>query len=110
MSLAARLAMLAQDHQTTTSEPNGYIAPLDLAFKNELRGGPAVTITTYNGGVGMNKPGKRAGMVYDRSSLAVCSCRGWSYPAEDRDRARRKAHEHRQEVTAAMLRTLAEAS
>ena len=91
VSLVARLAMLAQDHHTETREPRGYVRPLDI--------GNTVS-------AGLNKPGGRAGKVYDRSSVASCSCRGWSYPAEDREDARRRAHEHRQEVTAALVRDL----
>jgi hypothetical protein len=91
VSLVARLAMLAQDHHTETREPRGYVRPLDI--------GNTVS-------AGLNKPGGRAGKVYDRSSVASCSCRRWSYPAEDREDARRRAYEHRQEVTAALVRDL----
>lgn len=82
VSIAARLAMLAQDHHTETGEPRGYHRE-----------------------VGVIGPWRKGGCVYDRSSVAHCACR-WSYPAEDRDSARRKAHEHRQEATAALLATL----
>jgi hypothetical protein len=91
ISLAARLAMLAQDHRTETREPKGYVYPSDIG-RGHLS-------------AGLNKPGGRAGKVYDGSSVASCSCRGWSYPAGDRDTARRKAHEHRQQATATMLAT-----
>jgi hypothetical protein len=91
VSLVARLAMLAQDHRTETREPRGYVRPAELGWE---------------GHAGLNKPGGRSGKMYDRSSVASCSCRGWSYPAEDREDARRRAHGHRQEVTAAMIRDL----
>lgn len=103
LSLAARLAMLAQDHRTTTSEPPGYRRPIDMAFRDALRtGGPV----QWDGNVGLNKGGGRGGKAYYRDSTASCTCR-WSYPPEDRDDARRRAHLHRQEITAAMVRTLA---
>ena len=105
MSLAARLAMLAQDHQTTTSEPAGDRHPSDMEYGRAMITGQAFNLSTASGNVGLNKPGRRAGKMYYRDSVAACACR-WSYPAEDRDHARRKAHEHRQEVTAAMIRGL----
>jgi hypothetical protein len=83
VSLSARLAMLAQDHRTTTSQPRGYHRPADY-------GEPSTC--------GIRR--------HDRGSVASCSCGSWSLPAEDRDTARRKGHEHRQQVTSAMLRTL----
>lgn len=94
VSLAARLAMLAQDHHTETREPRGYIRPSDMPGR------------AWDGHVGLNKGGGRGGKIYDRSSSVRCSCRGLSLPTEDRDDARRKAHEHRQEVTAAFVRDL----
>lgn len=106
VSLVARLAMLAQDHHTTTSEPAGYRAPIDMAFRDSLVTGRPVTLVNTSVNVGLNKPGGRAGKCYYRDSLASCSCRRWSYPAEDRDDARRRAHDHRQEMTAAMVRDL----
>lgn len=90
VSLVARLAMIAQDHRTSTRQPNGYVRPSDIGRSD----------------AGLNKPGGRCGKVYDRTSSASCSCR-WSEFAEDRDDARRRAREHRRQATAAMLRTLA---
>lgn len=90
VSLAARLAMLAQDHHTETREPRGYVHPSDIGMSSAGR----------NGG------GGRSGLTYDRSSAVSCACH-WSYPAEDRDAARRRAHEHRQEVTAQFVAALA---
>jgi len=89
VSLSARLAMLAQDHRTETSEPPGYYNSL--------------------GADGRPEPGlwtRKRFARHDSTSVASCSCRGWSYPAEDREDARRRAHGHRQEATAAMLRAL----
>lgn len=89
VSLSARLAMLAQEHHTETSEPFGYYNSL--------------------GTDGRPEPGlwtRKRFARHDSTSVASCSCRGWSYPAEDRDDARRRAHLHRQEETAAMVRAL----
>lgn len=88
VSLAARLAMLAQDHHTSTSEPRGYVRPADV------RG--------LEGHIG---PWRTGGCTYIRSSVASCPCR-WSCPCEDREDARRKAHEHRQQVTAELVTAL----
>jgi len=74
VSLSARLAMLAQEHRTETREPRGYVRPSVLGFI----------------GNGVERKGNK---MYDRSSVASCSCKGWSYPAEDRDDAR-LAHGH----------------
>jgi hypothetical protein len=89
VSLSARLAMLAQDHQTTTREQRGYVRPGDIGLS---------TCGANGGG--------RSGLVYDRSSGVTCACR-WSLPTEDRETARRLAHEHRQQATAALVGTLA---
>ncbi|MFG3287306.1 hypothetical protein ACGF3G_00590 [Streptomyces sp. NPDC048179] len=92
VSLAARLAMFAAGHRTRTSSPAGYVRPADIGME---------------GAVGLNKPGKRAGMVYDRRSPSSCTCRGWTYHGVDGpEDARRRARQHRQEVTAAFVRTL----
>jgi hypothetical protein len=106
LTLAARLAMLATDHRTTTSKPPGYQYPSDMAYRDALRTGQVVTLSTPGiGAIGLNKPGRRAGRAYYRDSTASCSCR-WSWPAEDREDARRRARGHRQEATAAMLAEL----
>ncbi|WUT01787.1 hypothetical protein OHA46_34080 (plasmid) [Streptomyces sp. NBC_00708] len=91
ISLAARLVMLASDHQTRASAPAGYVRPAD---------------TGMTGTAGLNKPGRRAGMVYDRISRAGCSCGGWSGVFDGADEARRAARAHRQEAAAAMVRAL----
>jgi hypothetical protein len=88
VSLAAWLAIHAAGHRTETQQPRGWVRPAQIG----LTGG------------GVERKGNR---VYDRSSVAHCACR-WSYPAEDRDDARRRTAAHRQQTTAAMLRTLLE--
>jgi hypothetical protein len=82
VSLAARLAMCAQDHPATASKPRGYYHDPD-----------------HFG------PWRKGSCMHDRSSVASCPCR-WSKSAGDVDDARRFAREHRQEVTAAMVREL----
>ena len=106
LTLAARLAMLAQEHKTRTSEPAGYQYPSDMAYRDALRTGQRVTLSTPGiGRVGLNKPGRRAGKCYYGDSTAFCTC-SWSWPCGDRDDARRKAREHRQEATAVMVAAL----
>jgi hypothetical protein len=83
VSLAARLAMHAQDHQTRSMKPRGYYHD-----------------ATHFG------PWRKGSCMYDRSSAASCSCRTWSRAAEDVDDARRLAREHRQSATAVMVRGL----
>jgi hypothetical protein len=84
LSLAARLALVARAHRTRTTEPNGYIKPADIGM---------------TAAAGLNKPGRRAGMVYDASSVAGCSCSAWSRPAGHRVEARSYARGHREQVT-----------
>jgi hypothetical protein len=93
VSLAARLAMHAQDHQTRCSQPRGYVHPTDIGRID----------------CGRNGGGGRSGLVYSASSATSCSCRTWSYPAEDVNHARRFAREHRQAATAEMVRALLDA-
>ncbi|MBP2056345.1 hypothetical protein J2Z21_009363 [Streptomyces griseochromogenes] len=89
VSLAARLAMLAQDHRTYTIAPAGYVKPLDIGHDF----------------IGRNSP--RGGVTYDRRSPAGCSCRTWSATSVDgRDDARRLAREHRQQMTAEFIASL----
>lgn len=90
-SLVARLALLAAAHRTSTLEPRGYHRP-DLSQ-------PYASI-------GRNVGGGKAGLAYDGTSAAYCSCRSWSTRVDGRDAARRRAHEHRQRVTAAMVAEL----
>lgn len=87
LSLAARLAMLAADHHTSTRKPHGV-----MYLPDEHRAG---------------HPGSmRRGGYPDFTSTASCVCRWWK-PADDRDSARRKARGHRQQVTAEFVTALA---
>jgi hypothetical protein len=83
LSLAARLALHAHAHLTTTGAPRGYYRP----------GGEVAS-------AGLNKPGGRAGMLHDSTSWAKCSCGSWSQFADTREEARRLARAHREEATA----------
>lgn len=80
VSLAARLAMLAQDHRASASKPRGYYHDPDHLG-----------------------PWRKGSCIYDRSSVASCPCR-WSKPAGDVEDARRYAREHREAMTAALVR------
>lgn len=91
VSLTARLVMLASDHQTRASAPAGYVRPADTGRTHTA---------------GLNKPGRRAGMVHDGTSRANCSCGGWSGWFDGADSARRAARVHRQEVATAMILSL----
>ena len=82
VSLAARLAMCAQDHRATASKPRGYYRDPD-----------------HFG------PWRHGSCMYARGSVASCPCR-WSRSGGDVDDARRYAREHRQQVTADMVREL----
>lgn len=88
VTLAARLAMLADDHRTHTNAPAGYVHASDHGSAS----------------AGRQTPG--GALVYDRISTAGCTCGAWSATVEGRDEARGKAREHRQAVTAAFVRAL----
>ncbi|GAA5070475.1 hypothetical protein [Streptomyces similanensis] len=92
VSLAARLALHAQAHRTRTSEPLGYVRPADVGM----------------GGItaGLNKGGRRGGLIYDGSSAASCTCREWTGTFEQRMFALDAARRHRQAATANFARTL----
>ncbi|MFF4408549.1 hypothetical protein [Streptomyces sp. NPDC001404] len=70
-------------HLTWTTEPRGWYFPSDHPH-------PAL-----RGSAGLNKPGGRAGKLYDGSSLALCTC-GWRDFADDRVGARWAARRHRE--------------
>lgn len=89
VSLAACLAVLAQDHRTHTIAPAGYVHPADTGL---------VT-------AGVQTPG--GGLVYSRTSAAGCSCGAWSATGDGRDDARRLARKHRQQQTGEFIRALA---
>ncbi|MGW4720671.1 hypothetical protein [Nocardia sp. NPDC004260] len=95
LTLAARLALLAEQHRTTTAEPRGWHHPSDY-----LRPGEWPT------SAGSHRPGGKSGKVYDRHSSARCSCGEFSEFAEDRSDAARRVRGHRQHVAAALVATL----
>lgn len=95
LTLAARLALLAEQHRTTTAEPRGWHRPSDY-----LRPGEWPT------SAGSPRPGGKSGKTYDRHSSAGCSCRNFYELAEDRPDAARRARGHRQHVAAALVATL----
>ncbi|MFF4283022.1 hypothetical protein ACFY0Z_30095 [Streptomyces kronopolitis] len=90
LSLPARLALHARDHQTSTAQPRGWYHPAD---------GPR----SFARSAGLNKPGRRSGLMHDRSSSVSCACGGLFAFAEDREDARRQACAHRQEATRDLL-------
>ncbi|MFI8206668.1 hypothetical protein [Streptomyces sp. NPDC085937] len=90
LSLSARLALHAKDHRTRTGEPLGYVKPMDVGLN----------------AIGLNKGGRRGGTIYDGTSAASCTCRGWAGTFERRMFALDQARIHRQEATAALVRTL----
>jgi hypothetical protein len=92
LSLVARLVLLAHAHRTSTTAPRGYHRP---------------DLSELYASLGRNVGGGKAGLAYDGISAAYCSCRGWSAHVDGREQARRRAHEHRQQVTAAMVTALA---
>lgn len=90
VTLAARLARLAREHRATTTQPVGWFRPADRGVAS----------------AGLNKPGRRAGLLYSPESTAHCPC-GWRAFAGDRTEARRLAAGHRAEMTAQFVRDLA---
>ncbi|MEV6565897.1 hypothetical protein [Streptomyces kronopolitis] len=90
VTLATRLALVARDHRTTTTEPDGWHRPADSGVAS----------------AGLNKPGRRAGLLYSSASTALCEC-GFHAFAGDRTEARRLAADHRAEAAAAFVRSLA---
>ncbi|MGW7708292.1 hypothetical protein [Streptomyces sp. NPDC054771] len=88
VSLAARLALLAQDHRTRTTVPDGWHRP---------------HAGDRYGSVGLNRPGRRAGLLRDSTSVAVCTCGELSAHGGDRADARRLATDHRRAVAAAFI-------
>lgn len=88
LTLVTRLALIARDHRTRTTEPKGYYRP-----------GPDAP------SAGLNRPGGRAGMLHSSASVAICECE-WSRHCGDRDEARRAATAHRREEFTAYLKLL----
>ncbi|WP_405759480.1 hypothetical protein OG234_13360 [Streptomyces sp. NBC_01420] len=86
LSLAAQLALLAHAHRTTTTQPEGWHRSTD----------------PY-GSAGLNRPGRRAGLMHDRTSAAVCSCGELSAWGGDQEEARRLATAHRRAAAAVFI-------
>ncbi|MFC8465972.1 hypothetical protein [Streptomyces sp. NPDC057250] len=84
LTLTARLGLLAQAHRTRTTEPAGWHRP---------------SAATPYGSAGLNRPGRRAGMLHDGGSAALCACGGLAGYGSDRAEARRLTAAHRREVT-----------
>ncbi|MGC0418369.1 hypothetical protein [Embleya sp. AB8] len=87
VTLTARLALLALNHRTCTTEPAGWEHPGNRPS------------------AGLCKPGRRAGLLYSRTSSVVCEC-GYSKICGDRDEARREASDHRASVAAEFAKAL----
>lgn len=87
LTLTARLGLLAVAHRTTTTEPEGW---------SRASGSRLVT-------AGLNRPGRRAGMVRQSASAASCSCGQFSAFGGDRTEARNLARRHRHDVAAAFV-------
>lgn len=92
LTLTARLGLLALAHRTRTTEPTGWSRPSGL-------GRQAVT-------AGLNRPGRRAGMVHSSASAAVCSCGQLQVFGGDRNEARQLATRHRHDVAAEFVASL----
>ncbi|MEU5834507.1 hypothetical protein ABZ820_12655 [Streptomyces diacarni] len=87
LTLTARLGLLARAHRTRTTEPRGWHYPADIGMAS----------------AGLCKPGRRSGLLYDRGSAAVCSCGQIAAYGDGRDEARRRAADHRREITRAFI-------
>ncbi|WP_434593332.1 hypothetical protein [Streptomyces sp. A5-4] len=87
LTLTARLGLLAAAHRTTTTEPDGWTRASDSRL---------VT-------VGLNRPGRRAGMVRQSASAASCSCGQFRAFGGDRAEARTLARGHQHDVGAAFV-------
>ncbi|MEU6928988.1 hypothetical protein AB0A05_07470 [Streptomyces sp. NPDC046374] len=92
LTLTARLGLLAAEHRTTTTEPEGWSRPADLGMHG-------VT-------AGLNRPGRRAGMLNRTASAATCSCGQLRAFGGDRAEARRLARDHRHDMAAAFVEAL----
>ncbi|WP_367132989.1 MULTISPECIES: hypothetical protein [Streptomyces] len=72
-------------HRTWTTLPRGWVHPSDSRHQQLW------------GSAGLNRPGRRAGLVGDHGSWAFCSC-GWDRACESREGARWAAKRHREAV------------
>ncbi|MFF5045651.1 hypothetical protein [[Kitasatospora] papulosa] len=86
LSLSAQLGLLAHRHRTTTSQPSAWYR----------------SVEPY-GSAGLNRPGRRAGLLYSPASTALCACGELSAYGGDRGEARRLATAHRRAATAAFV-------
>jgi hypothetical protein len=85
LTLTALLGLLAHEHRTTTTEPEGWHRPHSYEH------------------AGLNRPGRRAGMMLSTASAAVCTCRALSAMGGTREDARRLGRDHRRAVAAAFV-------
>ncbi|MFI9026342.1 hypothetical protein [Streptomyces sp. NPDC053560] len=90
LTLVTRLALIARDHRTRTTEPEGWHRP-----------GPNDPPSA-----GLNKPGRRAGMLHSSASVAICECGEFSRHCGDREEARRAATAHRRDEFTTYLKLL----
>lgn len=86
LSLTAQLGLLAHAHRTTTTQLSAWHRSVELY-----------------GSAGLNRPGRRAGLLYSPASRAVCTCGELSAVGGDRDEARRLATAHRRAIAAAFV-------
>lgn len=87
LTLTARIILFARQHRTRTTAPDGWYRPAGQVS------------------AGLNKPGRRAGLLHSSASVAVCSC-GFARHCGDRDEARRHVAAHRREVAGEFFRSL----
>ncbi|MGA5497746.1 hypothetical protein ACPCSP_25620 [Streptomyces cinereoruber] len=92
LTLTARLGLLAAAHRTTTTEPDSWSRPADAGMA-------ALT-------AGLNRPGRRAGMINRTASAATCSCGRLRAFGGDRADARRLARAHRRDAAASFVEAL----
>ncbi|MCX5079021.1 hypothetical protein OG321_42255 [Streptomyces sp. NBC_00424] len=88
LTLPALIAMHAQDHRTHTTTPQGWARPSDAG----------------HAGAGLNRPGRRNGLLYNGTSAALCRCGALNVHADTRDEARRRARDHQRTATAQFIR------
>ncbi|MGI5526765.1 hypothetical protein ACQEVX_04850 [Streptomyces syringium] len=72
-------------HRTWTTQPRGWVHPSDNRHRQ------------VQTSAGLNRPGRRAGLVGDHASWAFCSC-GWGRACESRQAARWAAKLHREKA------------
>ncbi|WP_433635624.1 hypothetical protein [Nocardia sp. CA-120079] len=95
LTLAARLALLAEQHRTSTRQPRGWYRPGDYLRPGE-----------WALSAGLCRGGGKSGLMHDGTSSATCSCGDFYEPANDRRDAAHRAREHRQYAAAALVATL----